>query len=233
MPRISVIVPVLREPHIEAFLNRLFARFGAAISEVIIVDGASCGGTIASVKGPKVTTLVAPEGRGPQMNAGARASRGDILVFLHADTRLPDGAFDRIRETLSTRRYVAGAFTLRFAGDKKSFALISRAAGLRCRLTGIPYGDQAIFMTRSCFSRMGGYREIPVMEDIELMRRIRKKGGRIRILPEAVITSPRRWEKEGVIYSLVRTWLLATLFLCGVSPRRLLKHYRPERFNPD
>ncbi|VFQ46864.1 TIGR04283 family arsenosugar biosynthesis glycosyltransferase [Desulfoluna butyratoxydans] len=227
MPRISVIVPVLREPHIKVFLDRLRARFGDAVHEVVVVDGDPGGESIATLEGTHAVTLTAGGGRGPQLNAGARVATGEILVFLHADTRLPDRAFDRIRETLSTGRYVAGAFTLRFSGDKKTFALISRAAGLRCRLTGIPYGDQAIFMHRADFFRLGGFREIPVMEDIELMRRLRKKKERVCILPEAVTTSPRRWEKEGVIYSLVRTWLLATLFVCGVPAERLGKHYRP------
>jgi len=227
MSRISVIVPVLHEPHTDAFLRLLYHRFESAFFEVIVVDGDPCGRSIAAVKHCDVTSLVATGGRGPQMNAGARASRGEILVFLHADTHLPDTAFERIIETLATDRYAAGAFTLRFAGNKRAFSLIAAAASLRCRITRIPYGDQAIFIKRDYFFRIGGFKEIAVMEDIELMRRIRKSGGRVRILPEAVVTSPRRWETEGVVYSLIRTWLLATLFVCGVPPGHLLKHYRP------
>ncbi|WP_300673465.1 TIGR04283 family arsenosugar biosynthesis glycosyltransferase [Desulfoluna sp.] len=227
MPRISVIIPVLHESGIDGFLDRLYARFEPSFFEVILVDGDPKGGSLSTVDRPHVITLVAKTGRGPQMNAGARVARGEILLFLHADTELPDPAFERISETMATERYAAGAFSLGFMENKKSFSLIARAAALRSRLTRIPYGDQAIFMKRSVFDRMGGYQEIPIMEDMDLMRRIRQRGGRVRILQEAVLTSPRRWKKEGVIFSLFRTWLLSLFFTCGVSPVRLLKYYKP------
>ncbi|BCS95742.1 glycosyl transferase family 2 [Desulfoluna limicola] len=229
MPPISVIIPVLHEPAIHHFLTTLYARFPHASFEVIIVDGEPQGRSIASIKGSEVVTLVSKPGRGHQMNAGARTAKGDILLFLHADTHLPDNAFEKIRETMDSGTYTAGAFTLRFAGNKKALSLIARAATLRCRLTRTPYGDQAIFMRRGDFFRLGGYRDIAVMEDIDLMRRIRKRGERIRLLNEAVLTSARRWEQEGLIFSLVRTWILSSLFLCGVAPKRLEPYYRPNR----
>lgn len=227
MSRISVIVPVVDEPDLNAFLHLLYARFAWAIYEVIVVDGDPKGRSIAAVDRGDVITLVSQGGRGPQMNAGARVATGEILLFLHADTRLPDRAFHRIQEALATERYAAGAFTLGFENEKKIFALIARAAALRCRLTRIPYGDQALFMGRAFFLRLGGFKEIPVMEDIELMRRIRKNGGRVHILSETVKTSTRRWEKEGVLFCLARTWVLSTLFRWGVAPVRLARYYRP------
>lgn len=229
MPPVSVIIPVLDEPDIQHFLTQLYARFPEVLFEVIVVDGEPEGRSIASIDRPDVITLVANRGRGPQMNAGARAAKGESLLFLHADTHLPDNAFQKIRETLESDHYAAGAFTLRFLGNKKKWSLIARAATLRCRLARTPYGDQAIFMKRRYFFRLGGYRDIAVMEDIDLMRRIRKRGERIRLLEETVLTSPRRWEKEGVIFSLLRSWLLSSLFVCGVSPKRLEPYYRPNK----
>jgi len=226
---VSVIIPVLHEPSIRHFLTRLYARFPQDIFEVIVVDGEPEGRSIAPIDRTDVITLLANPGRGPQMNAGAHASQGEILLFLHADTHLPGNAFQKIRETMESGHYAAGAFSLRFAGNRKILSLIARAASLRCRLTRTPYGDQAIFMKRRDFFRFGGYRDIAVMEDIDLMRRIRKRGERIRILEETVLTSPRRWEKEGVIFSLLRTWVLSTLFVCGVSSKRLEPYYRPNK----
>ena len=226
MVRVSIIIPVLHETDVDGFLDRLFACFSRALFEVIVVDGDPLGRSIKKIERPGVVCLVATAGRGPQMNAGARVARGDVVVFLHCDTQLPKNAFEKIQETLGPARFNAGAFTLRFDSDKKIYSLIACGASLRCRLTRIPYGDQAFFMTRRFFFQMGGFREIPVMEDMDMMRRIAKKGERVRILRDAVSTSPRRWEEEGVLFSLLRTWILSTLFLCGVSPERLHPYYR-------
>jgi len=226
---ISIIIPVLYEAHgINACLETLSARFPDEIFEVIVVDGDAEGTTIRQIVNPKVITLYALRGRGKQMNAGAKAATGEILIFLHADTRLPHNALCRIREVMADRQYVAGAFTLRFESQRLAFALIAAAASWRYRLTRLPYGDQAFFMSRRYFHEIGGFAEIPIMEDVDMMRRIKKRGERIRILHDAVTTSPRRWEKEGILYSVVRTWALAFLFYCGVDPERLAKHYRKE-----
>ncbi len=163
------------------------------------------------------------------MNAGARAARGEILLFLHADTSLPDNALSRIREVMAEKQYAAGAFTLRFESQRPAFSFIARAASWRYRLTRLPYGDQAFFMSRIYFNEIGGFAEIPIMEDVDMMRRIRKRGERIRILHDEVTTSTRRWEKEGILYSIIRTWALAFLFACGADPNRLAKYYRPQK----
>lgn len=226
-PTISIIIPVLYEAHgINPCLEALFTRFPEKSFGVIAVDGDAERTTIRQIVHPEVITLCAPPGRGKQMNAGANAATGEILLFLHADTRLPHNALSRVREVMDDKQYVAGAFTLRFESQRQAFALIARAASWRCRLTRLPYGDQAFFMSRKYFHEIGGFAEIPIMEDVEMMRRIRKRGERIRILHDAVTTSPRRWEKDGILYSVIRTWVLAFLFAFGADPVKLAKHYR-------
>ena len=229
-PTISIIIPVLYEAHdINVCLEALFTRFSEESFEVITVDGDAERTTIRQIVHPKVITLCAPRGRGKQMNAGANAATGEILIFLHADTRLPHNALSRVREVMEDKQYVAGAFTLRFESQRQVFALIARAASWRYRLTRLPYGDQAFFMSRKYFHEIGGFAEIPIMEDVDMMRRIRKRGESISILHETVTTSPRRWEKDGILYSVVRTWVLAFLFAFGADPVKLAKHYRPHQ----
>ncbi len=229
---VSIIIPVLHETHLDEFLKTLCVRFKHEHFEVIVVDGDRKGGSIARIKGSEAICIVSKKGRGPQMNAGARMARGEVLLFLHADTHLPDNAFKKIAVTLSTRRFDAGAFTLGFHTPKKIFSLIAWGAACRCLLTRLPYGDQAFFMRRPFFFRMGGFQEFMIMEDIDLMRRIGKRGGRVRILADRVLTSPRRWEREGLLFSILRTWTLSTLFLCGVDPKRLARYYRSELHQP-
>ncbi|MFO7667926.1 MAG: TIGR04283 family arsenosugar biosynthesis glycosyltransferase [Desulfobacterales bacterium] len=227
---ISIIIPTLHEAHgINMCLEALYNQFPDETFEVIVVDGDADGTTIRQIAHPKVIRLHAVQGRGKQMNAGANVATGEILVFLHADTSLPHNALSRIREVMADSKYVAGAFTLRFKSHKLAFALIAGAASWRYRMTRFPYGDQAFFMSRAYFHEIGGFAEIPIMEDVDMMRRIKKRGERIRILRDSVTTSPRRWEKEGILYSIIRTWALAFLFHCGADPERLAKHYRPHQ----
>jgi rSAM/selenodomain-associated transferase 2 len=160
------------------------------------------------------------------MNKGAVAATGDILLFLHADTLLPTGAFEKIITIMRTGRYVGGAFDLGIVSDRTSYRIIECAASYRSRLTRIPYGDQAIFIRKDVFMGLGGYREFPIMEDVELMRSIKRSGHRIFIIATKVKTSPRRWEKEGIIYCTVRNWVLMTLYLLGVKPNTLARFYR-------
>ena len=163
------------------------------------------------------------------MNAGAARASGDILLFLHADTLLPPEALCRKSLTrLSDGRFVGGAFDLGFQNSRWIFRLTGKCASLKHRLTRVPYGDQAIFMRRSYFDQIGGYPEIPLMEDVELMKRVKRQGGRIVILPEAVATSSRKWEKDGVLYTILRNWMLQALYLFGVPAEKLVKYYYKE-----
>lgn len=231
--QISVIIPVLNEEHI---INQTIAHLAhlkrRETAEIIVVDGDPLGTTINRILNPGVTKITAPAGRAVQMNAGARAARGDRLLFLHADVRLPMDAFEKIEAALGRRHAAAGAFALGISSRRKAFRIIEWGVAIRSRLTRIPYGDQAIFTSRELFFQLGGFKEIWLLEDVELMRRIKKKVGRITILPAKVAASPRRWEKEGLLYCTLRNLALILLYLLGVSPERLARFYRTRRSSP-
>lgn len=226
-PAVSVIVPVLHEAgRLDPLIDHVRQIAGAEPVEIILVDGSPDGESIGTVTRGQVTLLTAPAGRARQMNAGAAAATGDFLLFLHADTRLPAGAFRRIAETLSDGRHGAGAFDLRYDSDRPSMRIIGRAACLRSRLTRIPYGDQAHFFRRDYFEALGGYADIPFLEDVEIMRRIKSRRERICILPEPVVTSARRQQREGVLACTVRNGVVVALYYAGMSPERLARFYR-------
>jgi rSAM/selenodomain-associated transferase 2 len=226
-PRFSIIIPVLRE---EAVINATVAHIKGlradAPVEIIVVDGDRGGKTIGAVTDGTVRTAISDKGRGTQMNRGAAMARGDIVVFLHADTRLPPEAFALIDAALGDPACPAGAFDLAIASRRPVLRLIAAAASLRSRATRIPYGDQAFFFRRAYFRGIGGFADIPLMEDVEIMRRIKRRGERIAIVDRPVTTSARRWEKEGVFLCTLRNWLLISLYLSGVSPERLCRFYK-------
>jgi rSAM/selenodomain-associated transferase 2 len=226
----SIIVPALHEAAgIASFLSHLRSLDGAQDCEIIVVDGSPEQDTLAVIRDPGVIKLVADTGRARQMNAGAAAATGDILIFLHADTKLPGEALTRIAGVFeSGGAYVGGAFDLRFDSGRAFIRFIAWSAGLRSRITRIPFGDQAIFLRKSYFDEVGGYRDIPLMEDVELMGRLKKRGDRISILKEPAVTSARKYLKDGIVYSAVRNHALRILYSMGVSPDRLVKlYYRP------
>jgi rSAM/selenodomain-associated transferase 2 len=226
-PTVSVIIPVLREPQpLDSLIDHLLRIADGVPVEMIIVDGSPGRETIKAISRDNAALLTAPAGRARQMNAGAAAAKGDYLLFLHCDTRLPQGAFRRIAETLSEGNLVAGAFDLRYRSEKLSMRIIARAACVRSRLTRIPYGDQAQFFRRDYFEKIGGFADIPLMEDVEIMLRIKGLGDCISILPEAVVTSARRQEKEGIVCCTLRNWTIITLYFLGISPERLVRFYK-------
>jgi rSAM/selenodomain-associated transferase 2 len=225
-PLISIIVPVFAEPTIGQTLAHLSNLRGRRAAEIIVVDGDARETTLSRIQWPEIIKLKAPKGRGIQMNVGARRARGRYLLFVHADTRLPASALQRVRDTLGRPSIVAGAFDLGIDSPKPIFRMIERSASWRSRLTRVPYGDQALFFERHYFLRMGGYRNIALMEDVEIMHRVRRCGGRIHIVADRVQTSARRWEHEGVLFCTLRNWLLLTLYAWGVSPERLAHYYR-------
>lgn len=226
-PSVSVIIPVLRETQpLDSLIDHILQIADGVPVEMIVVDGSPDGESISAITREGVTLLAAPAGRARQMNAGAAAAKGDCLLFLHADTRLPQGAFRRIAETLSDGNHVAGAFDLRYNSERMSMRIIARVACLRSRLTRIPYGDQAQFFRRDYFEKICGFADIPLMEDVEIMRRIKERGDRISILSEAVATSARRQEKEGVVYCTLRNWTVITLYFLGMPPERLARFYK-------
>ena len=225
--RISVIIPVLNEA---ANINRLIGHLRALPSnaepEILVVDGDPEKSTLAAIEHNQVVTAWAGPGRAVQMNAGAALASGDVLLFLHADTFLPWNAFELIEAALQDTRYAGGSFELGILTDRWIFKVTECYVALRTRLTRVPFGDQGIFLRKSYFDQVGRYREIPIMEDVELMSRIRKRGDAIRIVPAKVMTSPRRWEKEGVLYATFRNWALQIAYVAGVRPETLARWYR-------
>ncbi len=225
-PSISIIIPVFNEDNI---INRTLAHIknirGHHNIEIIVVDGTAESNTINSISDKEVIKIVSSKGRARQMNLGAEKSGGDILLFLHADTILPDRAFDIIYNAILKNNYQGGAFTLAFDNDRFPFKIISFGTSLRCRLAKLPFGDQAIFISKEYFDQIGKYKDIPIMEDFELLRRIRKAGGRIYISGERVITSARKWEKEGIIKTSITNWKIQMFYLTGVPPEKLVNMY--------
>jgi rSAM/selenodomain-associated transferase 2 len=225
-PRISVIIPVLGEGlSIGGIVENLFVLGGREHTEVVVVDADPLGGTIVHLSGSGAVTMTAPLGRARQMNAGARVAGGDAFLFLHADTSLPVNGFELIRQAIASG-CLAGAFDLAIASSRTVLSLVARTTSLRARLTRVPFGDQGIFMRADYFLALGGYAPIPIMEDVELMRRIRRRGDEITILPAKVHTSARRWEREGVVQCTLRNWALRLLFVLGVPPARLARFYQ-------
>ncbi|HEY3278165.1 MAG TPA: TIGR04283 family arsenosugar biosynthesis glycosyltransferase [Syntrophorhabdaceae bacterium] len=229
-PHVSVIIPVLREAH---RINRVIAHVREIdrdnLCEIIIADGDPEGETLRSITDEKVTRVFSPRGRGPQMNSGAARARGDILLFLHADTYLPANAFSWVCKIMDNPGYKAGAFRLGIDSPRLSFRIIEWGAFVRCRVSRVPFGDQAIFMRKRYFDEIGGFRDIPIMEDVELMKRIRVRGDRIALLPSKVRTSARRWEEEGLMSCVIRNWILRASYILGAAPETLARFYRNGR----
>jgi rSAM/selenodomain-associated transferase 2 len=221
--RISIIMPTLNEAG--GLRSVLVALPLTEHEELVVVDGGSSDHTM-GIAGEFARLVIAGErGRALQMNRGAERSTGDILLFLHADTVPPPGAFARVREALRDERVVAGAFDLAVEHPAAWFRLIEWGANLRSRLTRVPYGDQGLFMRRTVFQRMGGFREMPLMEDIEMGCRLRRLG-RIAFLRPPVRTHPRRWLAEGPLRTTLRDWSLALAYtVFGVRPERLARFY--------
>jgi rSAM/selenodomain-associated transferase 2 len=189
------------------------------------VDGGSTDATAATAaRFPGVRILVSPRGRARQMNAGARAARGEVLLFLHADTRLPEGALAAVEAAVSEPGVVAGRFDVRFDNARPVFRMIAWFMNRRSRWSGISTGDQAMFVCREVFEAVGGYPEMPLMEDVELCRRLKRRG-RIAALRLRVTTSARKWEREGAVRTIVLMWALRLLYMAGVAPARLHRWY--------
>lgn len=223
---LSIIVPVLNEAgNIGPLVEHL--RQTPEV-EVILVDGGSTDGTVAIAQSLGVRLLQSPPGRAIQMNAGARAATGGILLFLHADTRLPNGFADAVRITLNQPGVMAGAFELAIQGHHWALRWVEWGVRWRSRQFQRPYGDQALFMRRETFERLGGFPEVPFLEDFMLMQRVRKLG-RVAIAPLAVLTSGRRWEKLGVWKTTFINQLIILGYYLGISPERLARWYRNQR----
>lgn len=221
--KVSVVIPVLNEEKV--LHSTLSALSLTGNEELIVVDGGSSDRTVSIASQFTDKVYVTQRGRGHQMNFGAERADGDILLFLHADCLLPDGGFAIIRETLANDKVAAGAFDISIDHPGFHFRVIECAANLRSRIASVPYGDQGIFMRKRTFEQLGGFAEIPLMEDIEISGRL-KSMGRIAFIRAPIRTSPRRALKEGILYAILRDWIIAISFsFLKVPPERLVKYY--------
>ncbi|WP_013321303.1 TIGR04283 family arsenosugar biosynthesis glycosyltransferase [Gloeothece verrucosa] len=224
MTSISLIIPVLNEAStLEKTVLRLLDDTEI---EIIVVDGGSQDETVKISQALGVKVFCCNQtGRAHQMNIGASTATGEILIFLHADTILPQDYKHWVKTTLSNPKIIAGAFELKIDSEKLSLRLVEAMVNLRSRFLSLPYGDQAFFLYASVFRDMGGFANMPIMEDYEFIQRLRRKG-KISIAPVSVITSDRRWRKLGVIKTTLINQLIIIGYYLGISPDRLAAFYR-------
>ncbi len=222
---ISIIIPVLDEAASIAEVLRGLRTFRERGHEVIVVDGGSRDDTVALARPLADRVIEAPSGRARQMNAGAAAAHGTILLFLHADSFLPDGADRLIIDSVGAKPQAWGRFDVRLSGTHYMFRVIERLMNWRSRLTGIATGDQGIFITRRLFEEVGGFPEIPLMEDIALSRALKKITQPI-CLKNRLRTSSRRWERRGIWRTILLMWRLRLAYALGADPAALAKAYR-------
>lgn len=221
---LSIIIPTLNEATGIARTLQPLQAFRTWGHEIIVVDGGSSDTTVETAQ-PYVDKIIDTAcGRARQMNAGAAAAHGDVLVFLHADTRLPKSADRAIRNALCRKARLWGRFDVRLSGRHPLLRVVERTMNLRSRLTGIATGDHAIFVRRRAFEQVGGFADIPLMEDITLSRALRSKS-RPACIAQKVVTSSRRWERQGIIRTVVDMWSLRLRFFFGADPARLAQRY--------
>ena len=219
---ISVIIPALNEAKI---LDQSLSRLSPQLKdhELIIVDGGSTDETPLIAK--RYGRVIATErGRAHQSNVGAAGARGDILLFLHADVWLDSGAIDGVEKAISSG-YVGGAFKQRIDGDHPLYRLIERAANFRAKWARIFYGDGGIFIRRAHFNQIGGFPDIPIMEEVGLSRKLRRCG-EVTLVEPGIHISARRWQKNGIVRTTLINWLITLLYLLRIPPNNLAKLYR-------
>ena len=221
--RLSIIIPALNEASSLPSTLRSMGPPNESL-EIIVVDGGSTDDTVAIARDFGAKSFVGNPGRSKQMNAGAAVATGDTLLFLHADTQLPLGYFANVANCVDEGN-IAGAFRLRIDGHEFGLRLVEWGANARSRLLRFPYGDQALFMRASTFFELKGYRSIPIMEDFDLVQRIRRMGA-IKLLGDSILTSGRRWKAKGILKTLIVNQICIVAFWLGISPTQIVKFYR-------
>jgi rSAM/selenodomain-associated transferase 2 len=218
---VSIVIPTLNEG--ADITETIRHARELAPAEIIVVDGGSDDGTVENASAAD-RVLTAPRGRGAQQNAGAAVSRGDVLLFLHADCWLEPGSLDAILAALDDPRAVGGCFQQTIEAEGLEYRWLERGNALRVRLWTLAYGDQGIFVRRTIFDRLGGFPPLPIMEDLFFMKRLRHEG-RFILLENRLHVSPRRWQQNGIFRQTARNWLLTGLAQAGVPPDRLTGFY--------
>jgi rSAM/selenodomain-associated transferase 2 len=231
MPKIYIIIPVLNEEkNIENTLTAILRHQDSEVMEIIVVDGGSQDQTVVKSQTMGVKVIISPHtGRATQMNLGAEKATGDILLFLHGDTIIPDNFPKIMTEILAEDAIIAGAFLLQIDSQQLSLKLIEKMANLRAKMLALPYGDQGIFLSKNIFQEMGGFKNMAIMEDFDLIQRLKKRG-KIKIASLAVTTSCRRWQNLGVCKTTLINQLVIIGYYCGIKPERLKQFYRREKF---
>ena len=223
---ISIIIPVLNEATLIADTLLSLQSLRASGHELIVSDGGSTDASVTLSRPLADRVMKSPRGRSQQMNHGAKLANGEILLFLHADTFLPNGADRMILQGMDGGKKIWGRFDVKLAGQHPLLRMVELLMNLRSRFFGIATGDQGIFVQRELFERVGGFPEIDLMEDIALSK-ILKKHGRPLCLWQRVLTSSRRWEAKGILRTILLMWFLRLTFFYKVNPRRLIKLYYP------
>jgi len=223
---ISVVIPVLNEA--SSIAQTLTQLRQAGECQVIVVDGGSDDETVPIALLHADVVLTAPRGRARQMNAGTQIAKGEVLLFLHADTVLPHGFPHLLAAAFANPAIIGGRFDVCLDAEGWPFRMIETMMNLRSRVTKIATGDQAIFVRREVFRKMGGYPDIELMEDLEFSRKL-KREGELACLRERVTTSARRWQQDGITRTIVKMWVLRLCHFFGVSPTRLRAHYADTR----
>lgn len=223
--KLSIIVPILNEAsELPNFLDRLLPLMRNGI-EIIVADGGSIDGSATIAECAGFTVVHAHRGRASQMNDGAFLASGESLLFLHADTQLPDGAATLVLQALADKQFVWGRFDVRISGRPFMLRVVSRMMNARSRWTGIATGDQAMFVTRHAFDAVGGFPDQPLMEDIELSKRL-LKNSKPACIARCVTTSGRRWETRGVWRTIMLMWRLRWDYWRGLPAQQLAERYR-------
>lgn len=223
--KLAIVVPMLNEVETVSRLAESLLPIQAEGAEILLADGGSTDGCVAAARAAGLRVLDAPQGRARQMNAGAAAAGGDVLLFVHADTILPPQALSAVLGAVANGHRVWGRFDVRIEGRAALLPVVAWLMNWRSRLTGVSTGDQGLFATRAAFEAVGGFPDQPLMEDLELAQRLRALS-RPACLRDRVVTSGRRWERNGVWQTIWLMWRLRLAYWLGASPHDLATRYR-------
>jgi rSAM/selenodomain-associated transferase 2 len=221
--KISVVIPVINEATL--IVDAIKRAWEATCDEVIVADGGSTDGTLELARKEKCRSLSCPAGRGLQLNAGARLTTGDVILFLHADGWLEENACRQIRQSAKLNQQPWGGFRQRIENSQLRYRLLEKGNALRVRFQGLVYGDQGLFVTKPAFEQVDGFPDLPLMEDFEISRRL-SRISRPLLLPGPIHVGARRWEDNGVIRQTFRNWTIAMQYRLGVSAEELCKKYQ-------